>query len=227
MVRLRQKQHGTGLVEYGLVLGAVAVLVIVGLSSLSRAQAGYFATLEPSVAAPPTASIAGPRHSTAFEQPLGTPGPQCPASAIGGSLITCTAYVRDTSAIDQGSAPDRTAPSPPTGNVTWSMNGTPVASCAGLTPFAADTSTCPLRTPVVAPGVVAAVYDPHGSSFLASDGQTSIIVLPTPTPTPPPTPTPLPIATPIPCGEPEEGCQPPVVEQPGAEVGYVPPSPPD
>ena len=46
-VRLRHTQRGTGIVEYGLVLGAVAVLVIVGLNSLSGAQAGYFASLEP------------------------------------------------------------------------------------------------------------------------------------------------------------------------------------
>ena len=173
MVRLRQKQHGTGLVEYGLVLGAVAVLVIVGLSSLSRAQAGYFATLEPSVAAPPTASIAGPRHSTAFEQPLGTPGPQCPPSAIGGSQVNCTAYVRDTSATYQ---PRLATPSPPSGKVIWYMNGTRVATCAGLTPVAADTSTCPLNTPVAEPGAVAAAYDPLGSNFLASDGEVNLSV---------------------------------------------------
>src|SRR5439155_7463440 len=123
---LRHRRPATGLVEYGLVLGAVAVLVIVGLNSLSGAQAGYFASLEPSVAAPPAAPVSGPRHSTSVEQPSGTPGPQCTPTVVSGAQVNCTAFVHDTSATAQAPAPDRGTPYPPTGQVTWSMNGTPV-----------------------------------------------------------------------------------------------------
>jgi Flp pilus assembly pilin Flp len=210
MARLRHTQRGTGLVEYGLVLGAVSVLVIVGLNSLSLAQARYFSSLGPSVAAPPPASVSGPRHSTAVEQLSGTPGPQCPASAVSGDLVICTAYVHDTSATAQMSAPDRTAAAPPTGQVTWYMNQTPVATCAGLTPVPPDASKCPLTTPMpyTATMAIRAAYDPQGTNFLDSQSQATVTVLiPTPTATPTPTSTPTPVPpTPTPTLVPPTPC---------------------
>ncbi len=240
MLRLRHTQRGTGLVEYGLALGAVAVLVIVGLNSLSRAQAGYFATLAPSVAAPQAAPVSGPRHSIAVVL-----GPPCPSSVTAGVAFSCTAFVHDTSASIQSGAPGLTPPSVPMGSVSWYLNGVSLGVCpAALTAVSADTAACTSPSMSVAsPGTVtlSASYDPAlGSSFLGNDSPVTTITVLAPTPTPTPTPLPTPTPTPTPTPESHEGpscpnpaephavpCQPWSGQQDGDELGSAPRSSPD
>ena len=179
-MRTRRAQRATGLVEYGVVLAAAAVLIIAGLSSFNGAVAGYFSTLGKSVAPPPPSVSTGPRHSTQLALAC------APGVIIIQQPYTCTANVQDTSALVQGLPPGLAQP--PAGKVTLLANGVPVAACASVTMSASDTSRCVLSgLPLTTPGSVTIVanYDPQGANFLASAGQTAVMVLaPTPTAVP-------------------------------------------
>lgn len=183
-ILVKRAQQATGMVEYGLMLGAVAVLIVAGLSSLSSAQAGYFSTLGPSVAPPQAATTGHPSHTTSFAAAYTA----CPTTLVAPAQFTCTATVTDTSATSQSGAPGLTPPSPPTGAITWSITGRPTQQTCSLIRLTAGTSQCALPTQVLGAGsfTITAKYVPLNSDFLASTGPqlTVTVLVPTPTPAP-------------------------------------------
>jgi hypothetical protein len=106
-------QRGQALVEYGLIIVAVVVIAIAGLSFLATAQQTYITGFSTRVA--PTPGIANPTGAT-FHITFVTLN--CTVNSVA-KTATCTATVTDTS----------TMYIPSTGSIQWTVTSLPPLSC--------------------------------------------------------------------------------------------------
>jgi hypothetical protein len=122
-----------GLVEYGMIVAAVAFVGMVGLQLVGRAEEAVLRG-EPLASAPPAPGF--------FLHPTKTTIPGACGGITDyyvGQQINCAAVVLDQST---------TAPNWPQGQVELLLDGTQVATCT-LAQLSAVSSTCPLSHPVV------------------------------------------------------------------------------
>ncbi len=97
----RHRQHGQGVIEYGLIAAVLVVLTIVGFSALAQAQRRYFLSLPGATTPTPSAPTAttGPLTPTPTPppapQPTSTPGPTVPGFHL--SVITLVCGVNSSS----------------------------------------------------------------------------------------------------------------------------------
>src|SRR5438105_587656 len=68
----RRLQHAQGVVEFGLIIAAAAIVSIAGLSAMTRAQEAYWGATTPTFAAP-TPAPGTFIHPTSVSQPSCTP----------------------------------------------------------------------------------------------------------------------------------------------------------
>src|SRR5438094_413492 len=108
---VRARQPSQGLVEYGLIIAAGAIVRIAGLNAITQSQEGYWCAAAPTFASP-TPSTGSFLHPTSVDQPSCLPS--TPTKV--GTAITCAATVHD---IDS-SAPDQ---NPPWGTLNFILNG--------------------------------------------------------------------------------------------------------
>ncbi|MBV9328210.1 MAG: Ig-like domain repeat protein [Chloroflexi bacterium] len=112
---VRARSRGQGFVEYGLVVAAIALIVMIGANNLSGAEKAYFGAIGPSLAP------AAPTYA-----PIGAPTVMTVATVTGtyGGTVTLTATLRSSGTGVSGKT------------LSFMLNGTPV--CGGTTGV-----TCP------------------------------------------------------------------------------------
>src|SRR5579859_7866745 len=121
--RVRMRQTGQGLVDFGLILVLSAVVGVVGLTVLGRAEEGYFIPIKQEF------GKAAPTGSDDVVHPTSVPFSCTPDPVLVGQQMTCTFGV------DDAWGSKRT---PPAGNVHLLM------LVPGPPPVWADKGSCPL-----------------------------------------------------------------------------------
>jgi len=151
------RQRSQNVVEFGLGIAAVAFVAMVGFNALGTAQAVYWgATASQFAPQPPAGST--PLHSTTLM--VNAPTLHCDPTTTyhTNELLTCVATVKDMSG---------TSPTSPPGQVTWTLDGTPLPIPCPLTPVASTvTSRCTLNYTWASPGTphtLVATYVPAGN----------------------------------------------------------------